>query len=286
LTTQYQPEDKNRIKRQKTDLAIKMAQQGKWEDAVQVNLELLGIFPEDSETLNRLGKAYLELRQFNEAKNAYERALKTDPGNSIAQKNLQRLAQAVATAAAQTKPAAPPVREKPTAAAPSTFIEETGKTGVTNLVNIAPVVTLAKLTAGDLVQLELDEKNQILYVKSEEGERLGQVEPKLALRLIRFIQGGNRYSAAVTSVTDTSLKIIIREVFQHSNNRGRLSFPPKTAATGYRAYIKDSVLSRYGFDEDDEMFDTEELGEEDSDEAEEEIDLSDEYNDENEGDDI
>jgi Tetratricopeptide repeat len=285
LTTQYQPEDKNRIKRQKTDLAIKLAQQGKWEEAVQVNNELLGIFPEDSETLNRLGKAYLELRHFGEAKDAYERALKTDPGNSIAQKNLQRLAQAVASAAA-AKPTASPAREKPTAAAPSTFIEETGKTGVTALVNIAPVATLAKLTAGDLVQLELDEKNQILYVKSEEGERLGQVEPKLALRLIRFIQGGNRYSAAVTSVSDTSLKIIIREVFQHPSQRGRLSFPPKTSTAGYRAYIKDSVLSRYGFDEDDEMFESEELGDDDADDGEEELELSDDYADENEGDDI
>jgi tetratricopeptide (TPR) repeat protein len=155
LTTQYQPEDKNRIKRQKTDQAIKLAQQGKWEEAVQVNQELLAIFPEDPESLNRLGKAYLELRQFSEAKNAYERALKTDPGNSIAQKNLQRLAQAVATAPSTTSKkssasatTAASSREKPVAAAPSTFIEETGKTGVTHLVNLAPAVTLAKIDGG------------------------------------------------------------------------------------------------------------------------------------------
>jgi hypothetical protein len=142
------------------------------------------------------------------------------------------------------------------------------------------------LTAGDIVELELDGKNQILYIKNEEGDRLGRIEPKLALRLIRFLQGGNRYSAAVTSVSDTSLRIIIREVFQHPSQRGRLSFPAKTSGSGYRAYIKDSVVNRYGFDEDDEMFDTEEMGEDDGEDTDDDMDMSDEYTEESEGDDI
>ncbi len=81
--TQYQPDEKNRIKRQKSDAAIRMAAAGRWEEAVQVNKDLLTIFPDDSETLNRLGKAFLELKRFEEAKEAYEKAVKNDPGNII-----------------------------------------------------------------------------------------------------------------------------------------------------------------------------------------------------------
>jgi tetratricopeptide (TPR) repeat protein len=287
--TQYQPDEKNRIKRQKSDSAIRLAAAGRWEDAVQVNRDLLAIFPDDSETLNRLGKAYLELKRFAEAKEAYEHAVKTDPGNTIAQKNLQRLAQAIAASGATG--ARPPTtgvhREKP-AVAPSAFIEETGKTGVTTLIKLAPVPVLAKLTAGDPVTLEVNSKSQVLLVKNEEGEVLGQVEPKLALRVIRLIEAGNRYVAAVTSVTERVLKIIIREIFQAPSQRGRLSFPPKTTATGYRAYIKDSAVLRYGYEDEDEGFDdgdNPEPGDDDGDDEETDS-FSEELNDDNEQDEI
>lgn len=286
--TQYQPDEKNRIKRQKSESAIRLAREGKWDEAVEVNLELLSIFPDDSESLNRLGKAYLELRYFAEAKNAYERALKNDPGNSIAQKNLQRLAQAVAEnskrAVSPSSTPANSARDK-VAAAPSTFIEETGKTGVTSLINLPNSLVLAKLTAGDLVYLSVDPKTQALQVKNEDGDLLGRIEPKLALRLIRFMEAGNRYAAAVTSVTEKQLTIIIREVYQHPSQRGRLSFTPKITSAGYRPYTKDTVL-RYGFEDEDESLDDNDSDDGDSDDSEEDNEISDDFAEEPEQDEI
>ncbi len=293
--TQYQPDEKNRIKRQKSDAAIRLAKEGRWEEAVQINRELLALFPDDSETLNRLGKAYLELKKYGEAKAAYELAVKTDASNAIAKKNLQRLSQyqavpaGIAPVTAGNEVAAQPhvaqspaSREKVT---PSIFIEETGKTGTTTLFNVAPAAILAKLTAGDAVNLEVDSKNQILLIKNQEGEVLGQVEPKLALRLIRFLEAGNRYNVAITSVGDRDLKIIIRETYQHPTQRGRLSFPPKTAAAGYRAYTRDTVL-RYGMEDDEEGADPEADDDDDADGNEDEAELNDEFADENEQEDI
>jgi tetratricopeptide (TPR) repeat protein len=297
--TQYQPDEKNRIKRQKSDTAIRLAKEGRWEEAVQINRELLALFPDDSETLNRLGKAYLELKKYGEAKAAYEQAVRTDPGNTIAQKNLSRLSQyqaipagltlarsetevAAPVAVSAAPPAAPASREK---VIPSIFIEETGKTGTTNLTNLAPVAVLAKLTAGDAVILEVDAKNQNLMVKNQDGEVLGQVEPKLALRLIRFIEAGNRYTAAVTSVGERQLKIIIRETYQHPSMRGRLSFPPKTSVAGYRAYTRDSVL-RYGLEDEEEGGDNEGDEEDDGEAGEDELEMSDEFIEESDQDDL
>ncbi|HEX2916109.1 MAG TPA: tetratricopeptide repeat protein [Chloroflexia bacterium] len=295
--TQYQPDEKNRIKRQKSDVAVRLAKEGRWEEAVQINRELLALFPDDSETLNRLGKAYLELKKFGEAKAAYEHAVNTDPSNAIAKKNLQRLVEykAVpsalqpATAAGEVAPApqpapvaAPAARDK---VMPSLFIEETGKTGTTSLFNVAPTAVLAKLTAGDAVVLEIDPRNQALLVKSQDGDLLGQVEPKLALRLVRFIEAGNRYTAAVTSVGERELKIIIREVYQHPSQRGRLSFPPKTSAAGYRAYTRDTVL-RYGLEDDEEGLEDNDEEEEGESSEEEMENLSDEFVEENDQDDI
>ncbi len=283
--TQYQPDDKSRIRRQKSDAAIRLAAAGKWEEAVQVNKELLAVFPDDSETLNRLGKAYLELKRFDEAKEAYEQAVRNDPSNSIAQKNLQRLAQAIAAAGGRsTSPKAASTATP--AIAPSAFIEETGKTGVTNLIGLAPASILAKLTPSDPVTLELDGKNNFLLVKNEEGEVLGHVEPKLALRLIRFIESGNRYMAWVTSVGDKQLKIIIREAYQDPTQRGKLSFPPKTGSAGYRAYIKDTAVTRYGFEDEEEGSDDAAADDDDDDGDEEEGEVNEDFNEESEQDEI
>ena len=57
----YPEENGVRFRRQRTDLAIMLATQSRWEEAVQANLDVLRVFPNDVDALNRLGKASLEL---------------------------------------------------------------------------------------------------------------------------------------------------------------------------------------------------------------------------------
>lgn len=276
--TQQQPEDKNRIKRQKSEQAIRFAKEGRWDEAVQVNRDLLGIFPDDSETLNRLGKALMELKRYPEAKDAYEKAVKNDPSNLIAQKNLQRLVQLVAAMPANTTSvAATTSAVNRTPLNPADFIEQTGKTGYTNLVNVAPTKVLARLTAGDPVFLVVDTTKQALLVKNEEGEVLGQVEPRLGMRLMRFLEAGNRYVARVQSVGEHQLRIVIQETYQHPSQRGKMSFPPKTGAAGYRAYTKEGVVRERYADDEDYDYENEEAESEEEPEGEEEAEVSEDF---------
>ena len=88
-----------------------------------------------------------------------------------------------------------------------------------------------------------------LVVESLRGERLGDIEPRLSHRLIGFMNAGNQYMAAISSL-DNSVRIIIRETFQHPSQAGRVSFPVK-GGDSFRSYIKDSVL-KYDLDEEDD----------------------------------
>jgi len=81
------------------------------------------------------------------------------------------------------------------------------------------------------------------------------------------------------------LKIIIRETYQHPSMRGRLSFPPKTSVAGYRAYTRDSVL-RYGLEEDEEGGDNDSDDEDEGDANEDELEMSDEFTEESDQDDL
>jgi len=85
-------EERARLKKQWTDLAIKQAGTSQWEEAVVTNKNILQLFPSEPEAYNRLGKAYSELGQYTEARDAYSQTLIYNPKNTIAKKNLDRLA--------------------------------------------------------------------------------------------------------------------------------------------------------------------------------------------------
>jgi tetratricopeptide (TPR) repeat protein len=246
---QNQADERLRLRRVLPERAIALAMQNRWREAADVNRTILKIDPNDADAYNRLGKALLELGQIREAYDAYARAVELSPTNMIAQKNMQRLAPLVqqgATVAPVRAPSAgEPIR-------PQTFIEETGKTGLTILVNLASGPTLLTLTAGDRVALRVDGGNLLVYTSTDAGAYLGQVEPKLAHRLIKFIEAGNRYTAAVTTVSDKSLTILIREVYQAPTMQGRPSFPARAVPAAYRTAREGAP--RYGGEDDDEGF--------------------------------
>ncbi|HZC78356.1 MAG TPA: tetratricopeptide repeat protein [Ktedonobacterales bacterium] len=238
----YQPEEKARLRRELTEKAIKLALESNWEEAVEANQRLLSLNPRDLSTLNRLGKALSELGRYGEAKQAYADALEIDPTNNIARKNLERLTQL-----SDEAPTGRPSHERMD---PRLFIEETGKTGFTNLVDLAPREALARLTAGD--QVYLYREGSLLYARNGAGERIGRIEPRLASRLIKFMEGGNQYAAGITELNDHLVRLIIRETFQSPNMFGRVSFPAQAGGETVRGYIKDTMV-RYEQDEEDEF---------------------------------
>lgn len=251
-----QGEETAKLRRQYTREAIQLAIESRWQEAVVVNKNILDLFPDDVDALNRLGRASMELGEYEQAKGAYEKSLKLDPRNQIAKKNFARLS----LLSGKDK-------KKPTAQhkiMPHIFVEEIGKAGVVNLENLAAPSILARMSAGNQVSLRV--RGQSLTVETAEGEYLGKVEPRHGLRLIKLIEGGNKYAAAITSVNPDEVKIIIKEIFQHPNQIGQLSFPVREPV-GFRPDLKETILHyETKFEEEGEAL---EEGEEVSDTEEE-----------------
>jgi hypothetical protein len=160
----------------------------------------------------------MEMGALTEAKKAYEQTIKLDPYNSIAKKNLQRLAH-LGEVGLNSKEHIHKVEPQ--------FIEEAGKSGVVSLQRLASPKVLVRLVAGDKLLLKIDENN--INVKSSLGEYIGQLEPKHAQRLIKLVQGGNKYTAAIISAAENKVTIIIRETYQDPSLVGQPSFPPRWA---------------------------------------------------------
>jgi hypothetical protein len=249
---QQEDEEKARLRQRLSKEAIDLALQGRWEEAEVVNRDIIEKFPGDVEAYNRLGRALTELGDFDEAKEAYLKALELSSENAIAKKNLARLtslSESMATLKRVSRKASASKAQSRRVAL-DLFITEIGKAGVVNLHNVAPGEVLAKTGVGGHVHLKA--KGQRLIVSSGSGEYLGEVEPRQGLRLIKLMRGGNRYDAAILNVAEGKVQVIIKEVYQHPSQVGRPSFPVKTTEH-IRTRIKESLLRRGIITEESEI---------------------------------
>jgi tetratricopeptide (TPR) repeat protein len=214
--------------------AVQLAIAGKWDDAVKLNKFIIESFGADEETQNRLGKALAELGKLKDAKAAYEAALKLNPMNSIAKRNAAR----INTLLHQKEG----LKVGGTRVDLNLFVEEMGKTIITTLENAAPDIC-SKVAAGDVA--ELRSEGDGIVAETSRGVRLGLLEAKLARRLIKFMRGGNRYQAGVTSCEGSTVRLIVRETYQDPHFAGKPSFPMRRKReVEFRPYTKESLLAR------------------------------------------
>ncbi len=225
--------------------AVQLAIAGNWDDAVKLNKFIIDNLGPDEESQNRLGKALSELGKLKDAKAAYEAALKLNPLNSIAKRNAARI-----NALLHQKEG---LKVGGTRVDLNLFVEEMGKTVITILDGAGAGDICSKVAAGDVAELKIEGDG--IVAETSRGVRLGTLEAKLARRITKFMRGGNRYQAGVTSCEGSIVKLIVRETHQDPKFAGKPSFPMRRKReVEFRPYTKESLLAREveAFAEDDE----------------------------------
>ena len=188
--------------------------QGQWKDAINANQDILSIFPNDLDALNRLGKSFSELGDIKNAKVTFQNVLNLSPGNHIAVKNLERL---------KFINSKIPNIQSQRHSNSNTFIEGSGKSCVVSLKKVAKPTILLQLAPGEDVQLQ--QNRNILIACDDSGNKIGEIDTKLGARIIRLINGGNKYTASIISYGDNWINIILRETFKSPSQKSIISFP-------------------------------------------------------------
>lgn len=237
-----QLEERQRMRRQLVERAIELAMRNSWEEAAEANRRLVESFEPDVEAWNRLGKAYGELGRISDARDAYTKTLSIEPANAIAQRNVQRLSLIKSNGLALA-------RDHHDSVDARFFIEETGKTIARSIFTSVSPESLANLSAGD--RLNLNPRGELIVVTTASGVELGMLDGKLSGRLIELLAGGNQYAAAVVRVEGRYVRVMMRETYQAPQLTGRVSFPPETSS-GFKAYIKDTLIRHDRATEEDE----------------------------------
>ena len=231
---------KTQTKRQIVEDARRAALEGRWDEAIDLNQRVIERSPRDADAHNRLGRALLALDRVGPAIEAYSSALRADPANMIARRNLQRLE--------MLRHRQPPAQtdsqeggDGDVTVMPRTavFIEEVGKTWVDELVNPLPIEQLAEVLPGEQLQLVVEDDR--LVVTRLDGGRLGEIEAKTAERVIGLMRAGNRYEIYALGLSSQSLRIILREVYRDPSQATTVSFPRQITS---RAYLRERDLLR------------------------------------------
>ena len=225
--------------------AIQLAMESKWDEAVELNEFILENFGPDDQAYNRLGKALTELGRLEEARDQYEKSLKLNPFNTVAKKNRSKLEVLI-----QHKD---DIKTGVTRVDLNLFVEEMGKTVITQVEGGDPSVC-DKVVPGDIAELAVT--GDTITVTTLRGILLGQLEAKLARRLIKFMQGGNRYQAGVTNCDNGLVRVIVRETYQDPKFAGKPSFPMRAKRdVAFRPYARESLIQRdaeFPTDDDEE----------------------------------
>ena len=75
-----------------------------------------------------------------------------------------------------------------------------------------------------------------MSVENDNGDVLGKVGSKTGQRLVKLMDGGNKYTAAIVSSAEDAVTVIIREVYQDPSQAGKFSFSPRETE-GLRPYV-------------------------------------------------
>lgn len=198
------------------DKAIKAMLLGDWENATSLNKALLNENPNDIDALNRLAYAFVSLGKIKDAKETYKKVLKLDILNQIAIRNIKRLSGMNIKKNVKSKNGIQPIKYN------HTFLEETGKTKIVSLVNVAPSKIISSLTIGQSLILCI--KRSKIFTQDQNKQYVGMLPDDIGKRLIKLMKGGNMYDAYIKSTNDRDVTIFIREIKRASRYKNYPSF--------------------------------------------------------------
>lgn len=210
--------------------AIHASLQHLWQEAIDLNLHIIQLDPQNLSALNRLAKAYEETGDIVKAKKTYLKVLSVDKFNSIASNNLNRI---------RVLPKNIVVKASNLPLSHFSFIEEPGKTKTVSLTKLAPHQVLSMLKVAQMVLLKPN-KRRISIITSQ-GAYIGYLPDDLSLHLIQLIKLGNKYEAAIKFVSKIKVDIFIRETKKALKLKGLPSFPTKETSKYYQFLPTDPI---------------------------------------------
>lgn len=198
--------------------AIDAALNSSWDSALKINKQIIKKDPQNVDALNRQARAYMELGKSNLAKKYYSEALKFDPYNPIALKNLK----IIKSFKSNNKGNQTPLAQNTPKLSASLFLQEPGKTKIVSLLKVAEPQKLSQIYCG--MPLEMVIKNRGITITDPNNNYLGVLPDDISHLILRLIKGGNKFGLFVKSIKVNGLSILIKEIYRSKRFKNQPSF--------------------------------------------------------------
>lgn len=199
-------------------LAIDAALSSQWDEALKLNKQILKEDPQNVDGLNRLARAYMEMGKGNLAKKYYSEALKFDPYNPIAIKNLKIIKSFKPNGSIEHTP----ILNGYAKLSPSLFLQEPGKTKIVALLKVAEPQKLSQAFCGMRVEMVI--KNRKITIVDLNGNYMGVLPDDTSHLMLRLLKGGNKYELFIKSIKVNGLAILIKEIHRSKKFKNQPSF--------------------------------------------------------------
>lgn len=198
--------------------AIEAALSSNWDEALKINKQIIKLDPQNVDALNRQARVYMELGKGNLAKKYYSEALKFDPYNPIAIKNLKIIK--------SFKPNGTnghtPTTNGYFKLSPSLFLQEPGKTKIVSLLKVAEPQKLSHVFCG--MKVEMIVKNRKITIVDSQENYLGVLPDDTSHLMLRLLKGGNKYDLYIKSIKVNALSVLIKEIYRSKRFKNQSSF--------------------------------------------------------------
>ncbi len=183
-----------------TKKAIEASLKGNWREAVTLNLLILEKTPKDIDAKIRLGRAFIQTKDFTKAKKMFKEVLVVDPINQVAQKNLKLASEGKLETNGHT------------VVDPKSLIKEPGTTTEINLTLDAKRITADSFSPTENLELKISKRQMEFFKKDSHGnfQPICKYEGELVNKLNGVKEKGGTLSANFVCGKDKTIKVIIK----------------------------------------------------------------------------
>ena len=199
------------------DKAIEEAVNGRYQNAIDLNLQILKLDPLDIDSMMQLAHAHWQTGNLSEAKKYYRKTIDIEPNNNLAKKRLVLL-NALNHKVVPLSKKRSQVRIVPI----TDLIEEPGKTKIVKLSNIGKPEHLSLLKIGEELFIKIRKRR--IEMRDADSNFIGSLPDDISKRLIEFVSLKATFEAFVFSIDKNEVKAFLKEADKPLKLRNVSSF--------------------------------------------------------------
>jgi len=180
--------------------AIDAALKANWAEAAELNSQILEKTPDNFDAKIRLGRAYIQTRKFDKAKKLFKEALKVDPINAVALKNLDLAKRGKVAVKGQVQ------------IDTRSLLKEPGTTAEANINITVKGITAKDFISGENLFLKVKRKAVEVYrYKNDRKLYVGAIEDKDFVQKLDFAcERNGRIGAGFLKGKDKTITILVK----------------------------------------------------------------------------